>query len=180
MSRYLLIFFLPFISFFFFPFFLPFGPCFLPFLYFFPFFFLFFLFLCLLLFFPSLLSSFPTPLPSLPSLMCLCPHRDGAMPSPGQILEVSSRFVDNVAVACAVVTGGEVRLYTFTPMNLPSPQPYTSWGRTNLMIVLGRCSVSICFKETKKVDGTVLHFYKPPTAIQQLREDQVILVLGKV
>lgn len=52
--------------------------------------------------------------------------RDGAMPSPGQILEVSSRFVDNVAVACAVVTGGEVRLYTFTPMNLPSPQPYTS------------------------------------------------------
>ena len=49
-------------------------------------------------------------------------YRDGEMPSPGQILEVSSRFVDGVAVVYAVVTGGEVRLYTFSPITLPPPQ----------------------------------------------------------
>uniref|UniRef100_A0A0P4VXE2 tRNA-splicing endonuclease subunit Sen54 N-terminal domain-containing protein n=1 Tax=Scylla olivacea TaxID=85551 RepID=A0A0P4VXE2_SCYOL len=47
--------------------------------------------------------------------------RDGSMPTPGQILELTSRFVDGVVMVCAVVTDGEVRLYTFSPITLPPP-----------------------------------------------------------
>ncbi|XP_053632086.2 uncharacterized protein Tsen54 [Cherax quadricarinatus] len=47
--------------------------------------------------------------------------RERCMPSPGQILEVSTRFHDDVPVVSAVVVCGEVRLYTLTPLSLPQP-----------------------------------------------------------
>ncbi|XP_071551329.1 uncharacterized protein Tsen54 [Panulirus ornatus] len=49
--------------------------------------------------------------------------RDASMPTPGQILEVTTRFHDDVPVVSAVVMHGEVRLYTLTPLMLPQPKP---------------------------------------------------------
>ncbi|XP_045620886.1 uncharacterized protein Tsen54 [Procambarus clarkii] len=49
--------------------------------------------------------------------------RDMSMPTPGQILEVTTRFHDGVPLVSAIVVCGEVRLYTLTPLTLPHPEP---------------------------------------------------------
>ncbi|XP_064092128.1 LOW QUALITY PROTEIN: uncharacterized protein LOC135205455 [Macrobrachium nipponense] len=46
--------------------------------------------------------------------------RNGAVPSLKQIQEVTKRFPDEAPVVCAVVTVGEVRLYTLSPITIPS------------------------------------------------------------
>lgn len=47
--------------------------------------------------------------------------RDGQNPTPGQILDITTRFHDDVPVVSAVVVCGEVRLYTLSPVNIPQP-----------------------------------------------------------
>ncbi|XP_042224256.1 tRNA-splicing endonuclease subunit Sen54-like isoform X2 [Homarus americanus] len=58
--------------------------------------------------------------PGLPSKR-ITVMRDRNMPTPGQILEVSTRFHDDVPIVGAVVVNGEVRLYTLTSLTLPQP-----------------------------------------------------------
>ncbi|KAK3868655.1 hypothetical protein Pcinc_025979 [Petrolisthes cinctipes] len=58
--------------------------------------------------------------PSLPSKRVVV-MRDGMMPSPGQLLELTTRFHDDVPVVGGLVAGGEVRLYTLSTLSLPPP-----------------------------------------------------------
>ncbi|XP_068211485.1 uncharacterized protein [Palaemon carinicauda] len=59
--------------------------------------------------------------PSIPSKR-ITVIRNGVVPSLKQIEEVTKRFPDEAPVVCAVVTA-EVRLYTLSPITIPSPAP---------------------------------------------------------